>query len=67
MEEYKVGEVFQFGMKKLKCVEAVKNCAGCVVASLIDCKKFVGECSAHRREDFRDVIFIEIEETDKQE
>lgn len=65
--EFEVGETFQFGLKTLKCVEAEENCTGCVIASLMDCNKFVGECSPHCREDFRDVIFIEIEETDKQE
>lgn len=63
--EYKVGETFQFGLKTLKCVEGYDNCVGCAIASLIDCHKFIGECSAHLREDFRDVIFIEVEETDK--
>lgn len=34
MEEYKVGEVFQFGRKKLKCVEVAQlDCAGCILAS----------------------------------
>nr|DAS27142.1 MAG TPA: hypothetical protein [Caudoviricetes sp.] len=72
--EYKVGETFQFGLKTLKCVEGNGNyCANCFLQQfaeygcdfLID--YVVGYCSKLLRTDDNDVIFIEVEETDKQE
>lgn len=66
MEEYKVGEVFQFGKKKLKCVEgcSCRDCAmnpldveGCEFIS-----RYVGACAIRDRSDKTGVIFIEVEE-----
>ena len=65
--EYKVGETFQFGLKTLKCVEAEKNCEGCILTDIENCNEFVGSCYPNTREDHKDVIFIEVEETNKQE
>lgn len=70
MEEYKVGEVFQFGKKKLKCV--LGTCDKCVMRHVdsIGCdvmSDYLGNCKANDRSDNKNVIFIEVEETDKQE
>lgn len=64
MEEYKVGEVFQFGKKKLKCVEGM--CDKCVFlgkrCSVVS--KYTGECMGDVRTDGCSVCFIEVEEED---
>lgn len=72
--EYKVGETFQFGLKTLQCVEGEENfCANCFLQSFSGdgCgflnDHMVGGCSNFFREDKKNVIFIEVEETDKQE
>lgn len=63
MEEIKIGEVFQFGIIKLKCVEAMDaSCRGCVLQETIHCRKFVGDCDRYNRSDDKHVIFIEIKE-----
>lgn len=66
MEEYKVGEVFQFGKKKLKCVKGCK-CSNCVMSDLSfeGCEFisiYVGACAAKGRKDHTEVIFIEVKE-----
>lgn len=69
MEEYKIGEVFQFGKIKLKCVEgcSCRDCAmnpldveGCEFIS-----RYVGACAIRDRSDKTGVIFIEVEEDEK--
>lgn len=74
MEEYKVGETFQFGLKTLECVEQEwGNCDNCFLQPfaeygcelLTDCA--VGYCDKLRRSDNKAVAFIEVEETNKQE
>lgn len=67
MEEYKVGEVFQFGKIKLKCVEvAHPDCVGCILALTSPCHEFVGECAPHERQDKKNVIFIEVKEEENE-
>ena len=62
MEEYKVGEVFQFGKIKLKCVEAPSDCTGCFLLSFAYCISCIGECNWNKRSDHKNVIFIELKE-----
>lgn len=63
MEEYKVGEVFQFGKIKLKCVESMDvGCRGCVLSETSHCRKFMSHCHKFHRSDEKDVIFIEVKE-----
>lgn len=63
MEEYKVGEVFQFGKIKLKCVESIDtDCRGCVLSETSHCRKFMSHCHKFHRSDEKDVIFIEVKE-----
>lgn len=64
--EYKVGETFQFGLKTFKCVEH-GYCHECVLQKIDECNYFVGECDEFNRTDKKNVTFIEVEETDKQE
>lgn len=72
MEEYKVGEVFQFGKKKLKCVEDTgdNSCDGCIFFDVSDaCKdlpQFIGECHYLNRSDRNSVIFIEVKEEENE-
>lgn len=62
-KEFKIGEVFQFGFIKLKCVESTtKDCHGCVLSCTSPCRKFVGECAFYKRQDKKDVIFVEVKE-----
>lgn len=68
MEEYKIGEVFQFGKIKLKCVEVSHfDCVGCILAQTSPCNEFVGGCAPYETQDKKNVIFVEVEKTDKQE
>lgn len=64
-KEFKVGEVFQFGLFKLRCEKSKKDgtCVGCFFLNYSDCNtEFVGDCIAVRREDNTSVIFVEVEE-----
>lgn len=63
-KEFKIGEVFQCGLVKLKCVEAKreKYCTGCFFEANEDCaSRIVGNCSFSCREDNTDVIFVKVE------
>lgn len=62
-KEYKVGEVFQFGMKKLKCEGG--GCDRCVFSDW-GCHyaaSYVGKCV--EREDHKSVCFVEVKEENK--
>lgn len=58
-KEFKVGEVFDAGLVRLKCVEE-DSCEGCIfnyfTCGAVDV--IAGPCSHAEREDNRDVIFI---------
>lgn len=63
--EFKVGEVFQLGINKVR-VEHYKNfCSHCFLNNICDdieqCNKLVGECRAKFREDNNNVIFVKVE------
>lgn len=70
-KEYKIGEVFQCGLIKLK-VEKAQNprdpCRECFIGKLTgnsDCFCFepiVGECTCYDREDKTSVVFVKVEE-----
>lgn len=67
MKEYKIDEVFQFGMKKLKCVKGM--CHNCVMRHVdsIGCdvmSDYLGNCRANDRSDNTNVIFVEVKEED---
>lgn len=58
--EYQVGEIFQCGLVKLKCVKSENEfnpCEGCV--GIIG---MFGGCSIFNREDETNVIFVKVEE-----
>lgn len=65
--EFEIGEVFDVGLIKLKCVEVdIKNenpCEGCVftkkfhVCGIIN--DMIGPCASVNREDKKNVVFIE--------
>ena len=59
-KEFKVGEVFDAGLVRLKCVEPTAPGAGCIF-NYFTCGAvhvIAGPCSHAEREDNRDVIFI---------
>ena len=65
-KEFKVGEVFQFGIVKLKCVkDADYYCRDCYFSKFTGpCKEFediVGNCLAEKGNDKTDVIFVKID------
>lgn len=72
--EYKVGETFQFGLETLKRVEGT-SCERCMLDSDIWNSfcfhdyhiEHAGPCVMKDRKDQTAVIFIEVEETGKQE
>lgn len=65
MEEYKVGEVFQFGKIKLKCILGT-GCKDCFFNrfkyddDVFIRKNIIGVCS--ERKDKNDVIFVKVKE-----
>lgn len=68
-KEFKVGEVLQCGLIKLKVEKAYKDylcnrCVGCVFfnRSCSGSMLLTGSCMAEYREDKIDVIFVEVEE-----
>lgn len=69
--EFKVGETFQCGLVKLKCVKSENPrdpCRGCFINQLTgnyDCfcfENIVGECTCYDREDETSVIFVKVED-----
>lgn len=64
-KEFKIREVFQCGLVKLKCEKYKINgkgisCNDCYFGW--ECKDVAGECSAGSREDKTDVIFVKVED-----
>lgn len=67
-KEFAIGEEFQMGLVKLKCVKAsVKghdHCNGCYMfENCLDChdmREFMGSCYGDFRLDRTDVIFVEV-------
>lgn len=65
-KEFAVGEVFQCGLIKLKCIES-EGCNGCYLEhicariSSIRIRHIVGKCSCSRS-DNKSVIFKKVEE-----
>ena len=65
MEEYKIGETFNVGRKKLQVVEG-NNCQGCYFDDdtefCFDLQEYIGNCYSKEREDAKDVCFKLIKE-----
>lgn len=66
MKEFKVGEVFQCGLVKLRCEEDQGVCKGCVFNNNnLLCEELIfltGHCYSENREDNKNVIFVKVEE-----
>lgn len=64
-QEYAIGEEFQFGLKRLRCVkEEGMPCKGCYFDDK-NCAKVaeeIGACHNLYRTDITDVIFVEVEQ-----
>lgn len=69
--EFKIGETFQYGLAKLKCVKApcnyqIESCYQCALyynwEDMCLGQEFVGNCNKREREDKTDVIFVKVEE-----
>lgn len=65
-KDFEIGEVFQYGLAKLRCDKAVikDRCLQCSLYDDLDyvCRgKYVGECDKKYREDNTDVIFKLVE------
>lgn len=59
-KEFKIGETFQCGLVKLKCIEAYDStCKGCYFEDIFEtqCQSFIGNCGMIDRDDKKDVIF----------
>lgn len=65
-KEFKVGEVFQFGLVKLRVVEEDENsCLRCFFNGTYLCgntSKLIGSCYDDEREDETNVVFVKVEE-----
>lgn len=69
--EFEVGEVFQVGLIKMKCVEQKREsgkhmCKGCILVHR-ECEDelyemIFGTCIDSERSDGKDVIFVEVKE-----
>lgn len=60
-KEFKVGEVFDAGLVRLKCVEASapdSGCEGCIFNYFTCGAVVAGPCNCTEREDGKNVIFI---------
>lgn len=57
-KKFKVGEVFQFGIIKLKAVESNGYCTGCYLEDLCAysnrCREVIGDCCY--------IIFVKVED-----
>lgn len=61
--EFKLGEEFQYGLVKLKCVKRIGDCSHeCYfVKNQLSCNvKFIGWCLREERQDKTDVMFTEV-------
>lgn len=64
-KEFKVDEVFQCGLVKLKVEKQTDYCEGCAFRDFGFCgdiHEFSGSCNGIEREDKTDVIFKKVEE-----
>lgn len=65
-KEFKVGEVFQCGLIKLRVVKEDENsCLKCFFNKTFLCgnmDQLIGSCSDVEREDETDVIFVKVED-----
>ena len=67
-KELKIGETFEYKGRKLKAIEkeGIDDCDGCVLFKE-DCKRvhyLVGECEGKKRNDGKDVVFVDADEFD---
>lgn len=60
-KEFKVGEVFQCGLIKLKCIKTNSLCDKCYFIRRCN-HEITGYCFAECRKDKNDVIFVKVEE-----
>lgn len=63
--EFKIGETFQCGLVKLKCVGNIEGCRECYFDQEEPCfahVSLVGHCDSLSRKDNTDVIFVKVEE-----
>lgn len=62
LKEFKIGEVFQCGLVKLRVEKAKSGCCGCIFSrdnDFNDCSHTaLGYCGAYYRKDKTDVIFV---------
>lgn len=64
-KEFKVGEVFQCGLVKLRCEEKRNGCEGCAFYNVDWCEDiypFAGPCNKEDRYNDDDVIFVKVED-----
>lgn len=65
MKEFSVGEEFQMGLKKFRCVKSLSVCNGCAFEHIFICAdifKFTGYCNSCKRDDGNNVIFVEVKQ-----
>lgn len=60
-KEFKIGEVFQCGLVKLKCIKSSSLCANCYFIRRCN-HEITGYCFAESRDDKTDVIFVKVED-----
>lgn len=68
-KEFKVGEVFQFGIHKLKVELSKGYCTHCFLNDICDrmeqCNELVGECCGEYRKDESHVIFVKVDDIEE--
>lgn len=65
-KEFKIGEVFQCGLVKLKCEKATIDCTNCFFEGVDYCctsiNEMTGSCDSSEREDKTNVVFVKVED-----
>lgn len=63
-KEFKIGEEFQLGLLRLKCVKAddtYKQCDQCFLGECWQCSDIAGDCMSSIREDKQNVVFVKVD------
>ena len=65
--QFQIGETFQFGLIRLKCVTSEKEnfCVGCFFCDINCHEKYtevIGLCGKRKRDDKTDVVFVKSED-----
>lgn len=64
-KEFKIGEEFQLGLLRLKCIktdDTYKQCDQCFLGECWQCSDIAGDCMSSIREDKQNVVFVKVDD-----